>query len=470
MPDDLQSIIAPLNVPDEVKDQVWNHFHEAQDQTDFTKRFNALPIPDEAKDALWQLKFNRPEAVPRISISPEAQKIYGKGELPPNLPQIAGRKALEYLPATAATVGTMLMPEAGPLPAITAATVFGGLGSAAQQGIEKAAGLPEAPKSFGELQQRATTEGVVQGAAETGGRFINAALGRIFGRYLNPEQLYQSALKPRPGLGSEQIDKIVQAGLKERIPVDPEHWETNWQKLNDQVNQIIGGGSGQPVIDPANIAKRLDQLKTEWASGSGDPAFLSAIDKVQKDFESRWRAPMTAAEAQEAKKQIYKEIRKSKESYYTASQSAIELDAKAELGRGFMQELQQLHPELQGINRREGAMIDLEKALDRFAAREGNKVTTPYFLSLLAGAGVGGGVGAMFGGGSSEMGMGAAMGATAAKLMRDVLEDPVVKSKLAIALARARGTTAGKVAKVAAPYIPAGGIRLVAPSLTPPPE
>jgi hypothetical protein len=460
MPDDLQSIIGPLKVPDEVKDQVWNHFHEAQDQTDFTKRFNALPIPDETKDALWQLKFNRPESVPRISISPEAQKVYGKGELPPNLPQIAGRKALEYLPATAATVGTMLMPEAGPLPAITAATVFGGLGSAAQQGIEKAAGLPGAPKSLGEFQERATGEGVLQGAAETGGRFINAALGRIFGRYLNPEQLYQSALKPPPGQGAEQISKIVQGGLKERIPVDPEHWETNWQKLNDQVNQIIQTKPGAP-IDPKAIASRLDQLKADWASGSGDPAFVNTIDKVQKDFESRWRRPMTTDEAQEVKKQIYKEIRKSKENYYTATESGIALDAKAELARGLMQELEQRYPEISALNKREGALIDLEKALTRFSAREGNKTVTSFFAPVIAGGFLGHG---------GPAGIGGAIGVTGAALVRSALEDPLVKSQLAIILNRARQTTAGKIAKVAAPYIPAGGIRLMAPGITPPPE
>src|ERR1043166_900530 len=96
---------------------------------------------------------------PTFKISPEAQKVYGKGELPPNLPQIVGRKALEYLPAATAITASALLPEA----AIPAAIVFGGVGSGAQQGIEKAAGLPEAPKTWGEFQQRATGEGMVRG-------------------------------------------------------------------------------------------------------------------------------------------------------------------------------------------------------------------------------------------------------------------------------------------------------------------
>src|ERR1041385_3096466 len=427
----------------------------AQSPDDDLKVVKSEPLPE---------NLSVVKSEPLFKISPEAQKVYGKGQLPPNLPQIVGRKALEYLPAVTAMTASALLPEA----AIPAAVVFGGVGSGAQQGIEKAAGLPEAPKTWSEFQQRATGEGMVQGGAELGGKFINAALGRVFGRYLNPEQLYQSALKPPPGQDAEQIAKLVQGGLKERIPVDPEHWETNWQKLNDQVNQIIQMKPGTP-IDPKAIASRLDQLKAEWASGSGDPAFVNTIDKVQKDFESRWRRPLTPVEAQDIKKQIYSEIRKSKQTYYTADESSIALDAKAELASGLRQELEQRFPELADLNRREGALIDLEKALLRFSAREGNKVTTPYFAPLSASMALGAGAGA-YGGGLHGAGEGAALAAAGFQLVRSAMEDPLVKSKLAFALDAARKSTAGKVAKVVAPYVPAGGIRLIAPGLIPPPS
>jgi hypothetical protein len=152
----------------------------------------------------------------------------GGPTLPEDLPQQVGHAALQFLPAAAATAGTMLAPE-GMFPAMAAAALFGGAGSAAQQGIEKVTGMPEAPKSLSDFGSRVGTEAAMQGLGEGGGRIINAAFGRAFGRYLNPEQLYQSALKTSTAMPMDETKKIIRAGIQEHSPVNPENCHSYWE-------------------------------------------------------------------------------------------------------------------------------------------------------------------------------------------------------------------------------------------------
>jgi len=450
---DPQAILDPLQVPQNVKADAWDAFHSAADQADFQKRFDSLNIPKEAKAALWDAKFQ---------LTPPEGYVPSKQDLPADLPQQVGRGILNYLPAIGATAATVLAPEAT-VPAWIASGLGGAGGSVLQQGIKRLAGEPDAPASIPEAINRAGTEGAEMGASELGGRFVNAALGRIFKRVMNPTQLYQSALKPSTALGVDETKKIVGAGLKEGIPVNPEKWDTGWQKLNSQIDSIIGGGPQQKPIDPKLVAQKLDDLKVKWSSGSGDPAYAKAIDDVKQNFLIRYPRPIPPTQAQEVKKQIYKEIRNAKGNYFTSDAAPISLDAKEELASALKLELEQRYPEIGDLNRREGAMIGLEKALGRFAAREGNKQISPYFIFPI----VGGLLGSQ--GGVEGAGAGAGIGALGAHLVRSAFEDPEVKSKLAIALFRAGNIPGAKAISAVAPYVPGTAIRLGADALNAPP-
>lgn len=371
--------------------------------------------------------------------------------------EAVGRFGLNLLPAAGAmTLGAMGPP--GWAAGIGAAMLGGAGGSLAKQGIQKAVGSAEAPKTLDEVYSNTGKDALTQAGAEVGGRVINAALGRMFGRFFNPEQLYQSALKPTPSMGAEETKKIVKAALEEGVPVNRENWTTNWQKLNDQVDAAISGGPQQRPIDPQQVAQRLDALKQKWGA-SGDPAYGQAIDEVKQNFLTKYAAPLTPAEAQIAKKGIYKEIRNAQLNHFTAPTSPIGLTAKEELAQGLRMELEQRYPEIAELNRREGALIGLEKSLDRFVAREGNKQISPYFIFPI----VGGALGAAHG--MEGAGAGGAMGALGAHLVRSALEDPEVKSRLAIALFKAGNTAAAKAVAKVAPYVPGATIRIAAADL-----
>ena len=368
----------------------------------------------------------------------------------PTLPPSTGDIIGQWLPYVGAAGATALT-GGGALPAIGAAMLGGAAGS-----IPKQLMMEKPPQSVGEFTTGIGNDALEQGANETGGRFINAALGRIFSRAANPEQLYQSALKPPPGAGIEANQRIVQAGLKEGIPVDPEKWATDWQKLNSQIDGIIKSNPNSGgTIDPKKITVGLDNLKAKWASGSGDPQFAKAISQVKQDFELRYPRPLTPEQAQDVKKQIYQEIRNAKQSYFSSPSAPLSLDAKAELASALRQELEQRYPQIASLNKREGALIDLEKSLERFAAREGNKQITPYFMPVAAGALLGAGAG-----GYGGAGAGAAIGGLATNLLRSAFEDPTIKSKIAIALYKAGGTPVGKAAKMLGPYVAPNTIRL----------
>jgi hypothetical protein len=55
--DDAQTILSPLSVPDNVKADAWDAYHQSQDEPTFTKRMKALNIPEDAKATLWDKRW-----------------------------------------------------------------------------------------------------------------------------------------------------------------------------------------------------------------------------------------------------------------------------------------------------------------------------------------------------------------------------------------------------------------------------
>lgn len=387
--------------------------------------------------------------------------------LPSRLPQMMRDLALEYAPTIGATIGSIIAPE-GVLPAVAMSALGGAAGSTAQQVIQKGAGLPEAPKSGSEFLQRAGTDAAVQGAGELGGQFINKALGHVFKR-ITPTQLYQSALRPPPSKGTQEIGRMVQGGLDEGIPVSEagkEAANAKWHDLMGEVSNIVAADPKKP-IDKNKVLSGLDDLIIRWDKGSGDPAFGEAVNKVRQNFLAR-HSLLTGESAQQAKKGIYEEIRlQNKNAFTSDGPNALSTQAKQEIANGLKQELEHAYPQIKNLNARAGTMIELERAMDRAVAREGNLRITPYFAPVLAGIAAGSQHGV------EGAGMGAVIGGLGTHLMRSVLEDPAVKSKLAIALSKAGKNPVIDLTKAMAPYVAPAAIRgagqTVQGMLNPPP-
>jgi len=155
---------------------------------------------------------------------------------------------------------------------------------------------------------------------------------------------------------------------------------------------------------------------------------------------------------------------------------AERIRANQEIANSLREEVKNLYPPLRNISPQQAGGIELEKAIDSFMRREGNKQVTPFFVPMIAAGFGGAGAGAMYGGSmeATAGGLGAASAVLAANLVRSAIEDPAVKSAIAIALRRVANTypkTINLAAK-AAPYIMPTGAKagLAAVQTIPPPK
>jgi hypothetical protein len=99
------------------------------------------------------------------------------------------------------------------------------------------------------------------------------------------------------------------------------------------------------------------------------------------------------------------------------------IEAQKALARGIKEELANQFPELSDLNAREGGLLDLQPVLEKAVQRIGNHQIMGIGTPITAGA-------AKVVSGSNKVG-------AVAGLMKAVLDNPAVKSKLAIALNQA---------------------------------
>lgn len=426
-----------------------------------------------------------------------------------DLPGAMGRFGVENLPAIAATGGVLATAPVSLPAAVATAALYGGLGKLAQMGIRSATGQGT-PGSLGEAADLISGSAIEQGEQELGGQILSRTLGRVFRPYLTSKRLYQSALKPS-GTSEEKALKAIGAGLEERIPLNEfasEMVGKRIQKLNGEVeNTILQAPANIPPAQyVSNIGQRMDKLRTKWAKDATyGQLFVENIDEMERQFliqhanvqpiqqvvynpalgntpalqrqvvtiypkdmtlaELRMRAqPLAAADAQAIKQQTYRTIRASKQTAWDpGTHPTVALETRKEIAKALRLELEQIYPQIKGLNMREGALIALDSQIDRWLKREWNKQITPYFIFPIAGGMLGAyGGGATHGllGGVAGTGAGGSIGAVAAHMLRSVLEDPAIKSRVAIALDRAARIPGAALGRAVAKELPSIGVRV----------
>lgn len=451
-----------------------------------------------------------PPPPPGFQLEPPAGYTPSKPDLPASL--LTNETLASALPYIGATAATMAGPP-GWLAGLGMAGLGAGIGSGAEQGLRKAEAMPGAPQSMGDFGKQLGEDVLYKGVLpEAGGKIINTVLAKTLGRYFNPERLYQSGLKPAGTEQSSAAD-IVRTGIQEKIPLSEQAVRIARNRIDSLQGQIEGVIQSTPADIPpgqyvSNIENRMDSLRAKWSKDATlGPKFVDQIDQAEREFllnhgnpqpitkqvsipsktfphtpqfqnvtiqpadmslaELRRQAkPLDTADAQAIKKQTYETIRtKAANAYGADVHPGLDIRIRKQLGGAMREELANIYPELNKLNPREGALIELEDALERFAHREMNKQATPYFIYPIAGA--------MFGGGAMAGHPGAGVGAAAftigGHLLRTALEDPAIKSRIAIALDAAGRSVAGKVTSKVGPFIPAAGIRLTEDALIPPP-
>lgn len=265
------------------------------------------------------------------------------------------------------------------------------------------------------------------------------------------KRLYQSALKPSGT--PEEASRIVQTGLRERIPVS-EHGYNQVQNIihdiNKEVeNQIKAGTQSEKLgmaltappklksaaitgerstlgegilIDGHSVAERLSEVRDFYRDTVAPHTYLEDLDKLESSFLNAHGKAIPIEQAQKLKQNTYQVLRKA----YGEMKSA-QIEGQKALARGLKEEIVKQYPEINNLNGRETALIELEDQLERFVKRNGNTqivgIGTP--ITAMAGAALSP---------SKKLGL-------IAGFAKAALDNPEIKSKLAILLSKASSKT-----------------------------
>lgn len=460
---DLQSILDPIPVPKDVKAQAWDAFQSAQTLEDFQARLDKLPLSKDVKASLWDAKSAQVTASAKTaeppSVSGFLQNVVNSGgQFIGNAAnavihplQTADALANVGLGFTEKALGSHAQTQGHEQNADALVKMYvdryGGWDNLKKTmytdpvgflaDVSTVAGGATAGARVVELLSNAANAGRVAGVAGTIARGAGAVAqvtdpialaarpavaiartGRV-GEFLNPAEMYQSALKPRPGSNTTaQVERMVQTGLNNRIPVSAGGAERLWDlvhNLQQQVRDVIASDPTRP-IDRNAVTGRLGDTANRFRVQVNPTADLEAIRNVGDEFTQTQPAQIAAEDAQALKQGTYRQL---KDRAFGELKSAT-VEAQKALARGLKEELATAFPELATLNAHESDLLGLSGELERAVRRINNHqlfgIGTP-----LAAAGV-------------EAATGNAKLAAIAGIMRAVLDNPNLKSRLAIAM------------------------------------
>lgn len=242
------------------------------------------------------------------------------------------------------------------------------------------------------------------------------------------ERMYQSALKPPPGsYSSGEVKDLVSTGLKNEIPISSggaEKLNSLVENLRNEVSsRIEAGNKSGATVNKFDVSRRLGDTARRFDTQASPTSDLKAIAEVGNDFLDTKPGAIPVSEAQAIKSGTYRQLR----SKYGELGSAS-TEAQKDLARGLKEELEAQFPEIKGLNAKEGKLIGLDVALDRAIRRIDNRdIFSLGGKVATAGAGTIAGL---------ETGHGT-LGAVTGLVMHEVMTNPQVQSRLAIALNKA---------------------------------
>ncbi len=354
------------------------------------------------------------------------------------LPQAMGGDPLNNLKLVHHIVDPM-QAEAAKSRAAGGASTVSGVAHAVASGVPVlgpyAANLSEQAASgdVGGALARGATQILAPKVGEVGAGLVGRAAAKLDA----PAALYESALKPSTTLSHAERAKIVETGLKESIPVS----KTGVEKIGDLVDdlnaQIKGTIAADPTrpISPVPALRNLQSVRNKFQTQVNPRADVQAIDAAGQEFADNLnnggigpnpQRNLTASEAQSMKQGTYQAI--GSKAYDQRMGASVE--AQKALARGLKEEIANQFPEISKLNAKESQLLDLQPVLERAV----NRASNHQLFSL--------GTPAMAGGGALVTGsakLGAAIGA-----MKMVIDNPMVKSRLAIALSKAAKIPIGK--------------------------
>jgi hypothetical protein len=248
-----------------------------------------------------------------------------------------------------------------------------------------------------------------------------------------PEEAYISALKPSTTLSDAQRSNIAQTGLQNAIPVSKAGVEKIGDLIDDLNQKIKGTIAADPTrpIDPNAVATRANAVIPKFASQVNATGDLNAIRGVQQQFLQEQGAPpapgigpqapappMNASDAQAMKQGTYRVL-----AGKYGEQGSASVEAQKALARGLKEEIATQFPEIGNLNAQESQLLDLQPVLERAV----NRITNQQAI----------GIGAPIAGTAVKAATGSTGAGAVAMMMKSVLDNPAVKSRLAIAVSKA---------------------------------
>lgn len=283
------------------------------------------------------------------------------------------------------------------------------------------------------LQGAAMTTGGAAGAADAAKYLANPVISRTLLMGRTPQQAYESALKPSTTLSPDERAAIVNTGLQERIPVSKEGVNKIGDLLDALQQKVTDAIASNPnkTIDPNAVAARTSGVVNNFTEQVNRNADLKAIADSKQEFLDNNPSPIPADKAQAMKIGTYRVLNGK-----FGEQGSASIEAQKALARGLKEEIANQFPELRELNAAESKLYDLQPTLERAVGRISNHQLLGIGTPITAAA-----TQAITGSGKLGMVAGA---------LKAVLDDPGVKSRLAIALNKSGVPYARAVSRVAA--------------------
>lgn len=270
---------------------------------------------------------------------------------------------------------------------------------------------------------------------------------RAVGATRLPQRMYMGVVKPPKSMTPLERGQSFKAAYQEKILPTPqgiteragvprgllggsgyEALQPKMQGLAGEIGQALkdadlSGGkvSMERVVD--DVMPTIEKMKYE---GKGQTATRQAVDVVDEFIESL-PEQMKPTEAQKVKRG---QQRAAKKAYQKDEDATAAAKTHEAIAKSVRQQLEEIHPELKTLNPQMQEYKLLESAIGDALGRLENR----NILSLGTDIGLGVGAGGAAFAGSPEMA--GALGAALAT--KNIMGLPTVKSRLAIALARAR--------------------------------
>ncbi len=221
----------------------------------------------------------------------------------------------------------------------------------------------------------------------------------------------QSALKPSKALAETPAEAraLTEAALEKGIPVSESgltKLEGIREGLTQKVQSLIDQHKGA-MIDKGSVLQRTQGLENRFKSATPEAA-QADIAGVRDEFARNYPDQIPIEEAQQIKQATYREIG----SNQFGQQSKAKIETLKNIARGIKEDIESVSKEIGGVNADLGKTLDLESAVGDAVRRGGNA----DLIDL-------GDVATTF-------------VSPAATIVRKVLGNPGVKSRLAIAIHR----------------------------------